>query len=126
MTQHDLPPDFPGRSYQFYGQRSSSRHPSAADSPSCQLTSTGNAIRSHREFSQIASRPALPTVDRDFATLSRKQKYPWSHHLRPAGTFPRRLSCPSLAPETLHESETGWFVVNDSENADLTSGDGQS
>ena len=30
----------------------------------------------HRQFSQIASRPALPTADRDFATLSRKQKYP--------------------------------------------------
>ena len=29
-----------------------------------------------RQFGQIASCPTLPTVGRDFVTLSRKQKYP--------------------------------------------------
>ena len=37
---------------------------------------TGNAIRSQQQFGQTASRPTLPTVGRDFVTLSRKQKYP--------------------------------------------------
>ena len=33
-------------------------------------------LLAHRQFGQIASRPAPATTGRNFATLSRKQKYP--------------------------------------------------
>ena len=49
-----------------------------SDAPKPPLASDPHRQRHQiqRQFGQIASRPALPTAGRDFATLSRKQKYP--------------------------------------------------
>ena len=45
-------------------------------SPLSSVIPTGNAIRSSDNSDRSHHVPRLPTADRDFATLSRKQKYP--------------------------------------------------
>ena len=76
MTRHGLPQFLPAASL----LRPTLQFASSLVSNAAKLPLAGNPHRQrhqiHRQFGHIATRPAAPTAGREFATLSRKPKYP--------------------------------------------------